>query len=90
MRNKKLAQIVAIIGLIIIACMVIATFVVGCMDFEGHDRVFFVLIFSDIIVPVVMYFFLWVMKRDRREIEKIVEAANETEEEDASVEEEDK
>lgn len=73
MKNSKLTRTVAIIGIILLLAMFIATLVVAFMDFENKDRVFMALVFSDIVVPVFLYFFLWITKKTRADVREYVD-----------------
>jgi amino acid permease len=63
MKRSPAARVFAIIGLIIIGLMLIATLLVGIIDFEGRDRVFLAMIFIDIVVPVFIWLFLVILKK---------------------------
>ncbi len=63
MKRSLTARVFAIIGLIIIGLMLIATFLVGIIDFKGRDKVFLAMIFIDIVVPVFIWLFLVILKK---------------------------
>lgn len=68
MNNKeskfaKFKRISALIGAIILAVMAIATLVVACLRFPGSDSVFKGLLGLDIAIPVLLWFYLYLLKR---------------------------
>lgn len=51
-------RIAAAIGIFFLLALVVATFVVACVDFNGKDRVFSALLLCDIVIPVFLWFIL--------------------------------
>lgn len=56
--NGKAKRIAAMTGVILLAVMILATFIVACLDFEGSGQVFLALLLCDFVVPVLMWFIL--------------------------------
>ncbi len=54
-----LKRILAIIGLILIALWIIATFVVALLSFPAKSIVFPILIFGCILLPIMLWIILW-------------------------------
>lgn len=54
-----LKRILAIIGLILIALWIIATFVVALLSFPAKSVVFPILIFGCILLPIMLWIILW-------------------------------
>lgn len=51
-------RIAAAIGIFLLLALVVATFVVACVDFNGKDQVFAALLLCDIVIPVFLWFIL--------------------------------
>ena len=62
MRNKRVKQILAIIGLVIIAGLYITTLVLALTGSESTKSLFLVSIVCTIVVPLIMYIFTWAFK----------------------------
>ena len=63
MKNSNIKRKLALISIIVIVLMIIATLVVACVRFPGSDRVFIVLIGLDVFIPVLMWMFLYIVGR---------------------------
>ena len=61
--NNKVKQAAALIGVALLLLMIIATLVVACLKFEGSANVFKGLICCDIAIPVLLWFYLYLLKR---------------------------
>ena len=61
--NKK--RIFAIIGIILLVALYIATLVVACLDFEGHDAVFQGLLAGSIGIPILLWIYIWLFKKTK-------------------------
>lgn len=70
MKINKFTRIVALLGVIILLLMIIATFVVAVVNFDGSERIFKGLLISDFVVPVILWSYLmiyrWAKGRDDR------------------------
>lgn len=56
--NGKARRIAAMLGVILLVVMILATFVVACLNFEGSGQVFMALLLCDIAIPVFLWFIL--------------------------------
>lgn len=56
--NGKNRRIAAMLGIILLVVLIVLTFIVACLDFEGSGQVFLALILCDFVVPVLMWFIL--------------------------------
>lgn len=56
--NGKAKRIAAMLGVILLVVMILATFVVACLNFEGSGQVFMALLLCDIAIPVFLWFIL--------------------------------
>ena len=54
----KAKRIAAMMGVVLLVVMVLATFVVPFLSFEGVDQVFTALLLCDIAIPVFLWFVL--------------------------------
>ena len=61
--KKRFKQVSALIGVALLLLMIIATLVVACLKFEGSDMVFKGLLCCDIAIPVLLWFYLYLIKR---------------------------
>ena len=73
MRNKRVKQILAIIGLVIIAGLYITTLVLALTGSESTKSLFLVSIVCTIVVPLIMYIFSWAFKLAKGNTENIPE-----------------
>ncbi len=58
----KFKRVVALTGVVLLVLLLIATFVVGCMSFEGSQQVFVALVGFDIIIPVIVWGYMLLVK----------------------------
>ena len=56
--NGKAKRIAAMLGVILLVVMILATFIVACLNFEGSGQVFMALLLCDIAIPVFLWFIL--------------------------------
>ena len=56
--NGKNRRIAAMLGIILLVVLIVLTFVVACLDFEGSGQAFLALLLCDFVVPVLMWFIL--------------------------------
>lgn len=61
-------RVVALCGAAILALLLLATLIVGCLSFEGSQQVFMALVGCDIILPVIIWGYMvlvkWASKKD--------------------------
>lgn len=60
--NKKLKQVLALIGIIVLVGLYVLTFIFSLLDFEGAANWFKVSLYSTIIVPILLYAYLLIYK----------------------------
>ncbi len=60
--NKKLKQVLAIIGLVIIAGLYLTTLILALTGNENTHGLFLASIFATIMVPLIMYILSWIFK----------------------------
>ena len=65
--NKKVKQILAIIGIIIIAALYITTLLLAILGNEQTDKWFTVSIAATILVPLLMWIYSWLYKLLKRD-----------------------
>lgn len=82
MTYKKVKQILAVIGLVIIAGLYITTLVLALVGNENTNGLFMASILCTILVPVLMYIFSWVYKLVKGDAEEARRALAEAEAED--------
>lgn len=58
--NKKLKQVLAIIGLVIIAGLYLTTLILALTGNENTHGLFLASIFATIMVPLIMYILSWI------------------------------
>lgn len=59
---KRAKRVVAILCVIIMVALLIATFVAACVTFEGSQQVFMALVGIDIIFPVIIWGYMSLVK----------------------------
>lgn len=59
-------RVIALIGVILLVIMVIATLVVACLKFDGSDKVFKGLISCDIAIPILLWFYIYLYQRAKK------------------------
>lgn len=62
MKNKP-KQIAAIICIILLVLLYVATLIVSILDFPGSDRLFGACIVATIGLPILLWLFIWVYGR---------------------------
>lgn len=71
MKNKKTAkQIAALISIGLLVLLYLATLIVAFLDFPGSDRLFAALLVADIGLPILLWIYLWLMKKVRERQEE--------------------
>lgn len=60
-KNKR--KYAAWAALILLAVLIIATFVVALMDFPGSDILFRSLLAATILLPIVIWLYMWLFKK---------------------------
>lgn len=72
--HQKVKRIVALLGVIIIALLYLATFVLSFFHFEGSEEMLGVCIVATVVIPVLLYIYLWLFRlaqqRDKENEEK--------------------
>ena len=76
-KREKIRRVVAMVGVVIIALMFIATFVVACLPIEGGDRLFIGFLGLDIIIPSFLWLYLYLIKRAEKTDNEQYKAAKE-------------
>ncbi len=71
MKQKRVKQILAIIGLVIIAGLYITTLVLALIGSESTKQLFLVSIICTIVVPLIIYIFSWAFKLAKGNTENI-------------------
>lgn len=71
--RKRGKQIAALAGVVLLLTMVIATFVVACLKFDGSDRIFKGLLCCDIAVPILLWFYLYLYNRAGKTDQELAE-----------------
>ena len=59
MKNKP-KQIAAIICIVLLVLLYVATLIVSVLDFPGSDRLFGACIIATIVLPILLWIFIWV------------------------------
>lgn len=60
--NKKLKQVLAIIGIVVLVGLYVTTFIFSLLEFENAQNWFKVSLYSTIVVPVLLYAYLLIYK----------------------------
>lgn len=60
--NKKLKQVLALIGIVILIGLYIMTFIFALLDFDGATNWFKISLYSTIVVPALLYAYLLIYK----------------------------
>lgn len=68
--NKKLKQVLAIIGIVIIAVLYIITLILALSGNENTHGLFMASIFATIMVPLIMYILSWIFKLVKKQAEE--------------------
>lgn len=58
--KKSTKRTAAIIGIILLLSVYLITFVLAFLDFPGSDRLFRIGIGATILVPILVWFYIWV------------------------------
>lgn len=58
--KKSTKRTAAIIGIIVLLSVYLITFVLAFLDFPGSDRLFCIGIGATILVPILVWFYIWV------------------------------
>lgn len=71
--KEKIKRIVALLGVIILIFMILATLVVAFLHFEGSDTVFKGLLACDIFIPILLWGYLslyrWASAKDNQSLQ---------------------
>lgn len=57
--NKKPKQIAAIICIILLVLLYVATLVVSLLDFPGSDRLFAACLLATVGLPILLWIYIW-------------------------------
>ena len=76
--TPKAKRIAALVGVILLGLMVITTLVCAIAGAPGN--VVFALLFCDIIIPILLWVFLWITGRQKKRGERLAEAMKAEEE----------
>lgn len=57
--KKKTKQILAIVMIVILVGLYIATFVFALLDFPGSDRLFQACLFATVALPILLWVYIW-------------------------------
>lgn len=71
--KKNGKRIVALVGVILLVGMIVATLVVACLKFEGSGEIFKGLLCCDIAIPILLWLYMYLYHRARKtddELEK--------------------
>ena len=68
-------RIFALLGVILIGIMVLATLIVAILPFPGSDKYFLVLLGCDIILPVLIWMYMLIYKWARRADDEVAKDA---------------
>lgn len=68
-------RIFALLGVILIGIMVLATLIVAILPFPGSDKCFLVLLGCDIILPVLIWMYMMIYKWARRADDEVAKDA---------------
>lgn len=60
--NKKVKQVLALIGIVLLVGLYIMTFIFAVLDFNGAANWFKISLYSTIVVPVLLYAYLLIYK----------------------------
>ncbi len=60
--NKKVKQVLALIGIVLLVGLYIITFIFAVLDFNGAANWFKISLYSTIVVPVLLYAYLLIYK----------------------------
>lgn len=71
--KKSPKQIAAILCIVLLVLLYVATLIVALLDFPGSDRLFAVCLMATIGLPILLWIFIWVYGRytDKRTISDI-------------------
>ena len=61
--KKKPKQIAAIICIILLVLLYVATLVVSLLDFPGSDRLFAACLVATVGLPILLWIYIWVLAR---------------------------
>ncbi len=69
--KRKPKQIAAIICIILLVMLYVATLVVSLLDFPGSDRLFAACLFATIGLPILLWIYIWIYGRFTQNISPI-------------------
>lgn len=61
--NKKVKQIAAIIGILILVGLYVATFVFALIDSPNSGRMFQASLFATVAVPILLWIYIWLFQK---------------------------
>lgn len=85
--GKKISRVIALIGVVLIVIMIIATLIVAVINKPGTQRLFTGLLVCDFVVPVVLWIYMNLYKIATRADDKINKKVEELVNSDLSDEE---
>lgn len=59
--KKKSKQIIALICVVLLVSLYVATFIVACLDFPGKDRMFAACLLATIGLPILLWIYIWII-----------------------------
>jgi hypothetical protein len=68
--SKKPKQIAAIICVILLVLLYVATLVVALLDFPGSDRMFAACLMATIGLPILLWIYIWLYGKVRENMDK--------------------
>ncbi len=68
--NKKIKQILAIIGIVIILGLYITTFILAICGNENTHGLFMASIFATVMIPVIIYIIQWLYKLVKKQAQE--------------------
>ena len=80
-KKKNSVRIVAVIGIVLLVALYVATLVVAIVDFPNADNLFKALLVADIGMPILLWIYMWMYKL-AKERKAEAEALKEENEED--------
>lgn len=60
--HQKIKRILALLGVIIIALLYLATFILSFFHYEGSEELLGVCIVATVVIPVLLYIYLWLFR----------------------------
>jgi hypothetical protein len=68
--SKKPKQIAAIICVILLVLLYVATLVVALLDFPGSDRMFAACLMATIGLPILLWIYIWLYGKVKENMDK--------------------